>query len=138
VSETDTVGAFLDRVRTAWDAGDAHAYGQQFTEDASYVIFRGDALLGRAAIERAHDELFRWRPGTRMAVAPIDVRPLGPDTAVVVTVGGIGTGDAVGYDKFQTLTLHRDGEGTWRCVAFQNTEMSGEARAAHAGGPGTG
>jgi uncharacterized protein (TIGR02246 family) len=133
MSATDTVEAFLDRVRDAWDAGDARAYGEQFTDDASYVIFRGDALLGRAAIERAHEQLFAWRPGTRMAVAPIDVRALDADTAVVVTVGGIGAGDAVGYDKFQTITLRRDGGGRWRCVAFQNTEMSDEARAAHAG-----
>lgn len=129
--EQDTVDAFLDRVRLAWDAADATTYAQQFAEDASYVIFLGDALFGREAIERTHHDVFtKWQRGTRMAVKPIDVRTVGTDIAVVTTIGGIGKGATIDYDKYQTYTLRRRA-GRWQCVAFQNTEMSDRAKQVH-------
>ncbi|MFF0968063.1 SgcJ/EcaC family oxidoreductase [Streptomyces sp. NPDC003703] len=131
VTSDDTVEEFLGRIRDAWDAGDATGYAAQFAEDASYVIFMGDALFGRAAIERTHREVFaRWQKGTRMAVRPVDVRLPDESTAVVTTVGGIGRRGRIGFDKFQTFTLHRR-EGRWECVAFQNTRMSRRSRRAH-------
>ncbi|QWF81762.1 SgcJ/EcaC family oxidoreductase [Amycolatopsis sp. CA-230715] len=130
---TDTVDAFLDRVRKAWDDGDARTYGEQFTEDASYVIFLGDAMFGRAEIERSHHDVFtKWQRGTRMVVTPIKVNQVDDDSAVVVTVGGIGTGEKIAYDKFQTYTLRRAETGQWQCAAFQNTEMSQRAREIYA------
>jgi uncharacterized protein (TIGR02246 family) len=129
----DTVEDFLDRVRRAWDEGDAVTYAQQFAEDASYVIFMGDALFGREAIRQTHHDVFtKWQKGTRMAVKPVDVRAVGTDTAVVTTIGGIGAGATIGYDKYQTFTLRRR-SGRWECVAFQNTEMSDRAKRAHQG-----
>ncbi|GAA1991093.1 SgcJ/EcaC family oxidoreductase [Amycolatopsis minnesotensis] len=130
---SDTVEAFLDRVRQAWDDGDAHAYGAQFTEDASYVIFLGDAMFGRAEIERNHHDVFtKWQRGTRMVVTLVNVRQIDADSAIVVTVGGIGKGDKIAYDKFQTYALRRDGAGEWQCAAFQNTEMSERAKKTYA------
>ena len=59
----------LDRFRTAWDAGDARAYAALFTEDATYVIFLGEAMLGRDAIERNHVDVFgRWQKGSKTRV----------------------------------------------------------------------
>lgn len=67
-----------------------------------------------------------------MVVAPVDVRQIDADSAVVVTIGGIGTGATIPYDKLQTYTLRRDPTGHWRCAAFQNTEMSDRARQTYA------
>lgn len=131
VKDEDRVEDFLERIRQAWDAGDAAGYAAQFAEDASYVIFMGDAMFGRTAIAQTHHEVFtRWQKGTRMAVKPVNVRMPNKFTAVVTTVGGIGTGDRIKFDKFQTFTLHRR-EGRWECVAFQNTEMSRRSKRAH-------
>lgn len=127
----DTVEEFLQRIRHAWDVGDATGYAAQFAENASYVIFMGDAMFGRAAIEQTHHEVFsRWQKGTRMAVKPIDVRMPDESTAVVTTVGGIGKGGRIDFDKFQTFTLRRR-EGRWECVAFQNTQMSRRSKRAY-------
>lgn len=123
---------FLGQVRRAWDAGDAAAYAALFAEDASYVIFLGEAMFGREQIGRTHHDVFtKWQKGTRMAVRPLDVRLIGPDAAVVTTAGGIGKKAEIGYDKFQTYTLRRVAGGAWECVAFQNTEMSRRAKRDH-------
>ena len=65
-----------------------------------------------------------------MVVKPIKVSPVDAHTVVVVTIGGIGKGPRIGFDKFQTYVL-RDRDGRWECVAFQNTEMSRAAQKAH-------
>lgn len=131
--EQDTVEAYLDRLRSAWDAADATAYGEQFAEDASYVIFMGDALSGRAEITSAHRGVFeKWQKGTRMAVKAIDAHDIDTDSVAVVTVGGIGKGKTIPYDKLQTFVLRRR-EGRFECIAFQNTEMSRRAKKLHNG-----
>ncbi len=105
-----TVDGFLDQFRTAWDAGDARAYAALFTEDATYVIFLGEAMVGRNEIERNHVDVFdRWQKGTKMAVKAIGVQSLGVDVCSVLTVGGIGEKAPIAYDKIQTLTLVRRG-----------------------------
>ncbi len=124
------VETFLDQVRAAWDAGDARSYAALFTNEATYVIFLGEAFVGRDEIERNHLEVFaRWQKGTRMAVKAVGVHPLRDDVCSVLTVGGIGREAAIPYDKLQTFTLVRQGDG-WLCAAFQNTGMSEQAREA--------
>ncbi len=124
----DSVETCLERIRLAWNAGDAHAYACEFTEDATYVIFLGEPLLGRQEIEKNHiDVLTKWRKGTRMAIKVISVRALGDDAASLLTVGGLGKSDSIAYDKLQTFTMVRR-EGRWMCAAFQNTKMNGRAK----------
>lgn len=120
----------LDRMRRAWDAGDATAYAEEFTDDASYVIFAGLISTGRDEIRADHVPVFeRWQRGSRMSMTVLDVRMLGEDAAVVVTEGGIGKGrgarhDAdIRHDKVQTYVLVREGD-RWRCAAFQNTKRN--------------
>jgi uncharacterized protein (TIGR02246 family) len=123
----DSVEDCLDRIRTAWNAGDARAFARSFTEDATYVIFLGEALIGRGEIESNHIQvLTKWQKGTRMAIRTLRKTPLGEDSAVVLTAGGIGTGASFPYDKLQTFTMVRQ-EGRWLCAAFQNTKMSVDA-----------
>jgi uncharacterized protein (TIGR02246 family) len=123
----DSVEDCLDRIRTAWNAGDARAFAGSFTEDATYVIFLGEALIGRGEIEANHVEVFtKWQAGTRMAIRTLRKTPLGENGAAVLTVGGIGTGASIPCDKLQTFTMVRR-EGRWLCAAFQNTKMSADA-----------
>lgn len=120
------VTAALDRIRAAWDAGDAPAYAAEFTEDASYVIFTGLVHRGRDEIRQGHVPVFdTWQRGSRMAMEVLDLRFLGPDTAVVLTRGGLGTGRRTPRtDKVQTFVMVREPDGRWRCAAFQNTRKN--------------
>ena len=124
VETGDTVENFLERIKDAWNAGDEVAYAREFTDDATYVIFRGEALRGRAEIESAHLDVFgKWQRGTRMTIKQVATTMLDDHVASVLTVGGIGEGNPITCDKFQTVTLVRR-DGRWRCAAFQNTAMS--------------
>lgn len=120
----DTFEQCLGRIRSAWDAGDAPAYAREFADDATYIIFRGEALIGRDAIERSHATVFhRWQRGTKMAVRPVEVRSLAENVVSVVTVGGVGKGKVIPFDKLQTFTFVKRGD-RWLCAAFHNTRMN--------------
>ena len=85
----DSIEDCLDRIKAAWNAGDAHAFGRSFTENATYVIFLGDVLVGRGEIESNHVQVFtKWQRGTRMTIKTLRKTPLGEDSAVVLTAGG--------------------------------------------------
>ena len=114
----------LDRIRRAWDTGDAAAYAAEFTHDATYVIFAGIVSHGRAEIEADHIPVFeRWQRGTRMSMNILEARMLGDNAVVVVTDGGIGKGTRIRHDKVQTFVLVRDGH-RWLCASFQNTKRN--------------
>src|ERR1700733_14398847 len=100
------VETFLDQFRAAWDAGDARSYAALFTNEATYVIFLGEAFVGRDEIERNHLEVFaRWQKGTRMAVKALGVRMLGDDACTVLTIRSGSEKGQVPYDKNKTIHL---------------------------------
>ena len=127
-SKPDTIEHCLERMRAAASAGDAQAFAAEFNEDATYVTFFGQAVVGRREIESFHEAAFAKFPaGTRMLIKPISVRLLGDDFASVLTAGGIGPGPDIPYDKLQTFAMVRR-EGRWGCAAFQNTEMNAASK----------
>lgn len=126
----NTLQNVLAGLAHAWNAGDAHAYSEQFTSNASYVAYDGRLLQGRKAIEEVHQFLFAGPlQGSRMVSeggdgGTIDSTPLlGPDIAVVVSTGGIrlaGQSELGIRDSVQTLVLTRE-DDRWLVAAFQNT-----------------
>ncbi len=127
-SRSDTVEHCLERMRAAASAGDAQAFAAEFNEDATYVTFFGQFVPGRPDIESFHKTAFAKFPaGTRMLIKTLSVRWLGDNCASVLTIGGIGPGPDVPYDKFQTFAMVRRDE-RWGCAAFQNTEMNASAK----------
>ena len=116
----------LDRLCDAWDAADASAFARMFTEDATYVIWRGDVLTGRSEIRQVHHDLFTRSP-TKMRVSVVDTRLIDDHTAVVLTIGGTGGEGDISYDKIQTVVMVRTDEG-WMVVAFHNTSMSDRSK----------
>lgn len=113
----------LDQMIVAWNAGDARAYADQFTEDATYVIFAGSTSVGREEIRRDHEPvLSRFQKGSRMSISVKSVRYIGEDVALVLTEGGVGTGRRIPLNKVQSFVFRRQGDGRWLCEAFQNTK----------------
>ncbi|MFC9660605.1 SgcJ/EcaC family oxidoreductase [Nocardia sp. NPDC127606] len=117
---TEVIAGLVD----AWRRHDADAYGAAFTEDATYITFVGTYYRGRGDIIESHRTLFaKYLKGTRLADEILDVRFLGPDTAVVTGRGESYKGDRPKkLTKVQTYTLVREQSGQWRVAAFQNTK----------------
>lgn len=121
----------LTRLAAAWNDGDATAYADLFTPDATYVVFDGTVVRGRTAIEEGHRALFagplrgfRMEPPT----AAVPVRYLGTDVAHVLATGGTRpSGHAeLPPDRSSVVSflLVRAGDD-WRIAAFQNTRAQG-------------
>ena len=117
----------LTRLAAAWNDGDATAYADLFTPDATYVVFDGTVVRGRAAIEDGHRALFAGPlRGFRMdpPTVAVPVRYLSPDVAHVLVDGGTrppGQRESP-PDRASVVSfvLVRDADD-WRIAAFQNT-----------------
>ncbi|MFD9906265.1 SgcJ/EcaC family oxidoreductase [Streptomyces sp. NPDC059063] len=116
----------LRSMTQAWARHDAIAYGDHFTQDATYISYIGTVYQGRRDIAEGHRALFDgFLKGTKLADSWLSVRFYGPDTAVATSRGDTykgGEPKAADLSKAQTYTLVRQGEGTWRIAAFQNTK----------------
>lgn len=122
--ERAEIEATLDRMKAAWNAGDAAAYAAEFTGDATYVIFAGIVSIGRDRIRADHVPVFeRWQRGSRMSMRILDLRFVAPGTAIVLTEGGVRKRSPIRHDKVQTFVMVRD-DDQWRCSAFQNTSKN--------------
>ncbi|MFD8979818.1 SgcJ/EcaC family oxidoreductase [Streptomyces sp. NPDC059564] len=121
----EAVCATLDALTAAWGAGDADAYGRQFTENATYTTYVGTHYEGRADIAEGHRALFGdFVKGTKLAASYLDMRFLGKDVVLLTGRGDDYTGARPGpaeLSKVQTYTLVRDTDGVWRIAAFHNT-----------------
>ena len=116
----------FDRLCNAWDLADAAAFAQLFTEDATLVIWLGEALIGRSEIQEVHNELFATRP-SKMRLTTVNARLVDDNTAIVLTKAAVGGEEPLNYDKFQTsLLIRRDGQ--WMIAAAQVTAMSDRSK----------
>ncbi|TXS42127.1 SgcJ/EcaC family oxidoreductase [Streptomyces sp. uw30] len=121
--------AVCDALRSmtdAWGRGDATAYGERFTPNATYTTYVGTHYQGRKDITAAHRALFDgFLKDTRLADSFLGIRFYGPDTAIVTTRGDTYTGTpkkASELSKTQTYTLVRQSGRDWRIAAFHNTK----------------
>ncbi|WP_330295908.1 SgcJ/EcaC family oxidoreductase [Streptomyces sp. NBC_00503] len=119
-----SVQTVLSRLVTAWERHDAEAYGELFTEDATYITYVGTFYQGRRDIVESHRTLFAgFLKGTRLADEILGIRFHGPGVAVVNGRGDTYKGKRPErLAKIQTYTLVREGDGQWRIAAFQNTK----------------
>jgi uncharacterized protein (TIGR02246 family) len=121
------IRALHRRVLDAWDAGDGEAFAAPFSEDALFIGFDGSLMRGRGQIAATHQEVFdRWMKGTRLVEEWTEIRFLGPDVAIVHTLGGTvmrGKSEPTPErDSVQTLVAVREARG-WSFVSFQNTRI---------------
>lgn len=119
------VRAVLARLADAWERGDGAAYGECFTEDATYVAWMGTTYRGGGDIGRSHQVLFdTFLKGTKVFTEePADIRFYGADMAVVTSRGDVGKKKPGRTSKVQTYTVVRR-DGAWKVAAFQNTKRN--------------
>jgi uncharacterized protein (TIGR02246 family) len=119
----DAVRDLYAELIRAWNAQDAHAFAELFTEHGTSIGFDGSQATGAEIAEHVGAVFEDHRTAAYVAKVK-DVRAAGADTAVLrALVGMVPPGESElnpETNAIQSLVAERQGE-TWRIVLFQNT-----------------
>lgn len=115
------------RVVAAWAQHDHDAFADLFTADAT-MILPGDVFVQqreniRSYMAEAYSAAFK---GTRVTGVPLSVRFLGPETAVLVTEGGVlapGEEEVAAERAIRATWVLTRRDGGWLIAAYQNTPI---------------
>ncbi|HEY7592197.1 MAG TPA: SgcJ/EcaC family oxidoreductase [Actinophytocola sp.] len=135
-SDQAAIGALTQRMVTGWAYGEAETIADLFVEDGT-LILAGVFCNGRDEIRDYFAQAFEGKyKGTQVTGKPISIRSLGPDTAILLSSGGVlepGETEvsAEGAIRASWLVVRR--EGQWRLAAYQNSPRYDAAAGAGAG-----
>lgn len=126
VTEADkaAVASVPGRIVAAWARHDAKAFADVFTPDGTMILpgfYRKGAAEIEAFMVGAFEGPFK---GTQVTGTPIDLRFLGDDAAVVVTVGGVlaaGETELADERAIRATWVIARHEGEWKLAAYQNS-----------------
>jgi uncharacterized protein (TIGR02246 family) len=116
------------RVRGAWDKNDAAGVADAFTDNGS-MLLGDEQMRGAAAIKEYLEAAFAGGlAGSRIEDSPDEVFFLNPDTALIVSVGGVlAAGEqTLAENKAQRITwvvVRRHGE--WKLLSYQSSPIKG-------------
>jgi uncharacterized protein (TIGR02246 family) len=111
------------RMIAAWAAHDAAAFAGLFTADGT-MILPGVYQKGRDEIRRFMDDAYAGQyRGTQVTGTPIEIKWLGPDAVVLVSVGGIlapGVTELPGRAAIRASWVMVKRDGRWCLAVYQN------------------
>jgi uncharacterized protein (TIGR02246 family) len=118
------ISALTQKVVAAWAYHDADTFASVFTDDGT-MILAGVYCEGRDEV-RAHMAQAFEGPykGTQVTGKPIRLRSLGPDTAILLSQGGVlepGETEVSPDSAIRASWLVIRQDGQWRLAAYQNT-----------------
>jgi len=129
-----------DRLRAAWNAHDAEAFGEPWEDDADHVNTMGDVQSGKAQIVGGARFIFSsMMAATESQVVVRDLRLLGDGVALLdldQTLTGVADGPAGplpgavdGILRSRIKIVARKHPTGWKVASFQNTAILGRPRA---------
>ncbi|WIV55470.1 SgcJ/EcaC family oxidoreductase [Amycolatopsis nalaikhensis] len=117
------IHALWRTMAAGWNAGDAALFASVFAADVDFVNVRGEALLGRDAVEAGHARLFETAyRGTTLSATVTLVRPLTPELSLVHAMSEIHPAGVVTHA--QAVVRHA---GAPEIAAFHNMIPKGPA-----------
>lgn len=124
-ADAAAIAALTQKVVAAWAYQDADTFASVFTDDGT-MILSGVYCAGRYEVRDYMAKAFEGRyRGTQVTGKPISIRSLGPDTAILLSQGGVlEAGETEvsedGAIRASWLAVRQD-DGQWRLAAYQNT-----------------
>jgi uncharacterized protein (TIGR02246 family) len=116
------------RLRGAWDAGDADALADLFTEDGSMLV-GDDQLLSREEIRSYLKESFaKQHKGSRLTDEPVEIKFLAEGVALAITKGGVlaeGQSELTPEQEVRATWVVRKQDGDWKLVSHQTSPIKG-------------
>jgi uncharacterized protein (TIGR02246 family) len=118
------VRAVPDRVRDAWAANDPEAFAGAYTSDATMILSGDRFFHGRPMILQAIKHSFSGdHAGTKLLQNIVNFRVIGPETAVIITEGGVlAPGETVPARERElraTWVIAKE-NGEWLVAAYHN------------------
>lgn len=118
------IASLTQRVIAAWAYHDADSFANVFTEDGT-MILAGIYKKGRSAIREYMTAAFDGNyKGTQITGKPIDMRPLGSDAAILLSLGGVlevGESEVSDSAAIRAAWVVVKQNGQWQLAAYQNT-----------------
>ncbi len=119
------VRGVVDGIATSWAANDPHGFADAYTEDASMILSGDRYFSGREVIRKVIVGQFQTaHSGTTLLQNIVDMRFLSPETAVVITEGGVLVADETepSADRAMRATwVITKEDDAWKIAAYQNT-----------------
>ncbi len=123
--------AITSALGSAWNAGDAVRWGEQFWPDARFVNVLGHVFVGREEIVAQHARIFTTiYKGSHLAIRIAHTQALGPDhllveaeptvTGALHAPPGVHT-EANGTIRARFVLVLERRAGEWRILFAQNT-----------------
>jgi len=114
----DNVAAYV----AAINARDERKIGAVFAPDADLVFFDGPRLVGPDTIAKTHREtLASWPPTRTFSLEVTNIRFLGPDLALIETIGRFSEGE-MRSNRGTILVTRRDGHWQWTALRVYPAE----------------
>ena len=133
-SADDAINAALDRQADGWNQGNGAVFAQDFTPDARFINVRGDLVVGREAIIKAHNFILNGPyKGSHLRVE-VDSITYPASTVAIVDVlltvtnfktlppGLVPTEPDAMRTRMKFVFVEQGGE--WKIAAGQNTIIS--------------
>lgn len=120
----ELAGAVLRRLEEAWNRGDGEAFGEAYTDDATFVTIRGERLHGRTQIAGGHAGIFATiYAGSTNRMELIHTRQLAENVILATSTGTLDApqGPLHGVHTAMSTNVIIRSESQWLIAATHNT-----------------
>lgn len=116
-AEDAAIRQAAEAFENAFNAGDAKAVAEQWTESGEYVNESGERYEGRAKIQQEYEKFFAKYPGVQIHVGIDTIKMLSAETAVAEGTSTLGSEENPATVSNQYLCIYVKKNGLWKVAS---------------------